>query len=57
MKFSIASKGEMPWFPYPNRILGQVEAESPKEAEDNLIKSGQVSEKFRGFFNYIESHA
>lgn len=43
------------------KVVGHIEAESPQEADDNLIFkyndkkqiiSGQLPEKFRGFFDF-----
>ncbi|MCE9567934.1 MAG: hypothetical protein K8U57_38530 [Planctomycetes bacterium] len=34
------------------RKVGHVSASSPKEAEDALIASGQITEKWRGFFGF-----
>lgn len=38
------------------KIIGYAHAKDPLEAENNLIKSGQISEKQRGFFNYVEQN-
>lgn len=53
IKFNVVSQGR-PWFPYPGRIVGHIYANDEEDAENNLIKSGQLSEKYRGFFKYIK---
>lgn len=44
----------MPWFPYPGKIVGEIDANSPEDAENKLINSGQINPKFRGFFKFEE---
>ncbi|WP_020474539.1 hypothetical protein [Zavarzinella formosa] len=51
-KFNILTSGNG-CLPAGKRV-GFIEASNPREAEDNLIKSGQITEKWRGLFRFEE---
>lgn len=37
------------------RVVGHVEANSPEQAEEQVIRSRSLPEKYRGFFHYKDS--